>query len=464
MGQVSTADLNAENVGVWPAVPFQDLFALSRAEVEPLQRDALVRRFERLRPAVVALDKLASRQGVDRLDGVDDVVPVMFDHRVLKSYPLSLIEKRQFDRLTAWLDRLTAHDLLSVPLDGLTSLDDWVSRLDENGMILGHTSGTSGKLSFIPRSQVEWPAYRDAYRNMRWAATGLDTVTESIPTFATTYRSGHHMSIKLGMLYAPYEAAGEAGRHVLYDYAMSSDLLCLAGRLRQAEERGELDELQIDPRLLEQRAQLIEASRHRDEDMERWFFKLAEEHRGQKVWIAGVSAEMTRLAIRGLESGKRCDFAPGSVLLTGGGMKGYNAPGDWRQIIKDFFGVDRISSLYGMSECMGTAPLCPEGYYHFFPYTIPILLDADFGPLPRVGVQTGRMAIFDLLAETYWGGFITSDRATVYWEEDCPCGWKGPRLDGNIARFTELEGEDDKITCAGTAEAYDEFMDYVSGV
>ena len=88
MVQASTADLNAENVAAWAAVPFQDLFTLSRAEVEPLQRDALVRRFEQLRPAVVALDKLASRQGVDSIDSVDEVVPVMFDHRVLKSYPL----------------------------------------------------------------------------------------------------------------------------------------------------------------------------------------------------------------------------------------------------------------------------------------------------------------------------------------------------------------------------------------
>jgi hypothetical protein len=465
MAQVSATTLDPDNAGAWPAVHFQDLFALSRTEVEPWQRDALVRRFEQLRPAVAALDKLATRQGIDRIDTVDDVVPVLFDHRVLKSYPLSLIEKRQFARLTGWLDRLTTHDLLSIPLDDLTSLDDWIARLDEHGMIIGHTSGTSGKLSFIPRSQAEWPAYREAYRQMRWAATGIDTMTEVVPTFATTYRAGHHMSIKLGLLYSQCEAAGEAGRHVLYDYAMSSDLLALAGRLRQAEDRGELDKLDIDPALLEKRAQLIEANRHREEDLERWFTKLADEYRGQKVWIAGVSAEMTKLAARGLESGRRCDFSPDSALLTGGGMKGYAAPANWKEQIKDFFGVERISSLYGMSECMGTAPLCGEGYYHFFPFTIPIVLDENFVPLPRDGVQTGRMAVFDLLAETYWGGFITSDRVTMHWDEDCRCGWKGPRLGLEVARFTDIEGgEDDKITCAGTAEAYNEFMDYVSGV
>ncbi|HMK85902.1 MAG TPA: hypothetical protein VK437_08095, partial [Steroidobacteraceae bacterium] len=30
--------------------------------------------------------------------------------------------------------------------------------------------------------------------------------------------------------------------------------------------------------------------------------------------------------------------------------------------------------------------------------------------LPRTGVQQGRMVLFDLLAETYWGGFISGDK------------------------------------------------------
>jgi len=95
------------------------------------------------------------------------------------------------------------------------------------------------------------------------------------------------------------------------------------------------------------------------------------------------------------------------------------------------------------------------------PYTIPILLDRDARQLPREGAQTGRLALFDLLAETYWGGFISGDQVVMHWDEDCACGWKGPRIENNIARFAEMEGGDDKITCAGSQQAYNEFMDYV---
>ena len=78
-------------------------------------------------------------------------------------------------------------------------------------------------------------------------------------------------------------------------------------------------------------------------------------------------------------------------------------------------------------------------------------------------VQTGRLALFDLLAETYWGGFISGDRVTIHWDDDCSCGMKGPRIANDIVRFSELQGgDDDKITCSGTQQAYNSFMDYVS--
>src|SRR5262249_17426089 len=154
------------------------------------------------------------------------------------------------------------------------------------------------------------------------------------------------------------------------------------------------------------------------------------------------------------------------ILVAGGGLKGYqDAPPDWETRITEFLGVDRVNSSYGMSEIMGTAPLCDQGFFHFFPHTRPIMLDDEFVPLPRHGVQTGRIAVFDFLAETCWGGFISGDQGTIHWEDDCPCGWPNPRIDNKIVRFSELEGGDeDKITCAGTVKAYSDFMDYLSAI
>jgi hypothetical protein len=75
------------------------------------------------------------------------------------------------------------------------------------------------------------------------------------------------------------------------------------------------------------------------------------------------------------------------------------------------------------------------------------------------------MALYDFLAESYWGGYITGDRVNIYWDSSCPCGRQGPRIDKEIVRFSDLDGgQDDKISCAGTTEAYSAFMDFVSEI
>jgi hypothetical protein len=461
----STARLDPSDVAGWAAQPFETLFALSLPEVEEAQLQALAGQFERLRGEVSALGTLASKEGIERVESVEQAAPLLFDHRVYKSYPFSLIEKRQFDRLTTWLRRLTSHDLTAIPLDGVRSVDQWIERLDEHGMIIIHSTGTSGKLSFFPRSRDEWPAWANAFFESTRAASGVDRRTERLPTFYPSYRYGHTTGTKMQRMFSEVSAEGEEGRYCLYEYKRSSDLLSMAARLREAEERGELDQLDLDPELLEERAKLIEAGRHRDEDLDRWFTKLSEEFRGQKVRVTGVTADLIQLALKGRDRGMRCEFAPGSVLFAGGGMKGLrDVPDDWEAVVKDFYGIDRFSSMYAMTESMGFPPLCTAGYYHFWPYTIPIVLDPDGNVLPREGAQTGRLALFDLLAQTYWGGIITGDRITMHWDEECPCGWKGPRIEPSIARFSQLEGGDDKISCAGTEDVYSEFMDYVSRI
>jgi hypothetical protein len=451
--------------GGWAQYRFEQLLQLSRSEVEDVQLEALRLRFGQLRDGVAALERLVKKQDVTRIDSFNDALPLFFDHRVLKSYPVSLIENRDFPKLTAWLNRLTLHDLTRMDLSGLTTIDSWLDRLESYGMMIGHSTGTTGKLSFIPRSRTEWPAWLANYNESHRFSTGQDPVTDPMPVMTPSYRGGYQMGMRMMLLFGIPSAGGPEHFHTLYQTPLSADLMSLAGRLQSAEDKGELDRLALDPVLLEKRQVMIEQGRRREQDVEAWFTKLIEQFRGKRVRVSGNFGELTRIAMTGKAKGLTCEFAPGSILMSGGGMKGFkDAPADWQERIKAFFGIDRICKMYGMSECIGSVPPCTCGHYHFFPYTIPYILDRDANPLPREGVQTGRLALFDLLAETYWGGFISGDQVTMHWDEDCPCGWKGPYLEDNIARFAEMEGGDDKITCAGSAQAYNEFMDYVMNI
>ena len=453
-----------DNPGAWTYRPFEQLFALPREEREKLQLEAVRINFARLRNRVPALKKLADRQGVDHIDRIEDVLPVCFDHRVLKNYPIQILENRDFAKLTQWLDKLTVHDLTKMDLSGLTTIEGWLERLEAFGMLVTYSSGTTGKLSFVPRSYDELGPWKFSFYNVNHACTGVDAWTEKLPTLSPVYRGGYQTMLKMLSLFQVEMAGGEEHFHTLYDTHIPADLMALSGRLQAAEDKGEVMSLGLDPALLEQRGLMMEQGRTREADMERWFTKLMAEFKGRKVKIGGTFADLYRVARAGLDRGMTCQFAPGSIMVGGGGMKGYkDAPADWEDQVKQFFGVDRLANQYGFSECIGNAPLCEAGYFHFMPYTVPLLMDADGKSLPREGVQKGRLVLVDPIPTSYWGGFTSGDEVEMHWDEKCDCGWGGPRASKTIRRFAENEGGDDKITCAGSQQAYNEFMAFVAG-
>ncbi|MFT3965065.1 MAG: hypothetical protein QM690_04190 [Sphingobium sp.] len=453
-----------DNPGAWTYHRFENLYAIGREEREALQLEAVRINFARLRDRIPALRKLADRQGVERIDRIEDVLPVCFDHRVLKNYPIQIIENRDFAKLTGWLDKLTAHDLTRVDLSSLRTIEQWLARLEDHGMLVTYSSGTTGKLSFVPRSLDEFGAWRAHFFSINRAASGVDAYTTKLPTFFPGYRGGYQTMLKMMSLFNVEMAGGEEQYHTLYDGHIPADLMALSGRLQSAEDRGEVERLGLDPALIEQRDRMLAQGRTKEADMEAWFGKLIRQYKGQRVKIGGTFADLYRVARAGLDKGLTCEFAPGSILMGGGGMKGYkDAPEDWEDQVKAFFGVDRLGNQYGFSECIGNAPLCEAGYFHFPIYAVPLLMDADGKALPREGVNKGRLALVDPIPQSYWGGFISGDEVTVHWEDDCPCGWKGPRAAKSIRRFSEAEGGDDKITCAGSQQAYNEFMEFVAG-
>jgi hypothetical protein len=453
-----------DNPGAWTFRRYEDLYAIPREEREALQLEAVRINFARLRNRIPALKKLADRQGVEHIDKIEDVLPVCFDHRVLKNYPIQIIENRDFAKLTSWLDKLTAHDLTRVDLTGLTTIEEWLGRLEAYGMLVTYSSGTTGKLSFVPRSYDEFGAWRAHFFSVNRASSGVDPYTTKLETFFPGYRGGYQTMLKMMSLFNVEMAGGPEHYHTLYDTHIPADLMALSGRLQSAEDKGEVASLGLDPALLDQRRSMLEQGRRRDQDLEVWFSKLIDRFSGQRVKIGGTFSDLYRVAKAGLDKGLRCNFAPGSILQGGGGMKGYkDAPDDWEDQVKYFFGVEKLGNQYGFSECIGNAPLCDAGFFHFPPYTVPLLMDADGKALPREGVNKGRLALVDPIPVSYWGGFVSGDEVTMHWEDDCPCGWRGPRAAKTIRRFAESEGGDDKITCAGSQAAYNEFMEFVAG-
>jgi hypothetical protein len=70
----------------------------------------------------------------------------------------------------------------------------------------------------------------------------------------------------------------------------------------------------------------------------------------------------------------------------------------------------------------------------------------------REGCVSGRMALFDVSIDGRWGGIISGDRVVIDYD-DSATGRSGPAV-LEIERYSELEGGDDKLTCAGTIDSF----------
>jgi hypothetical protein len=446
---------------------YNEGFTLTNAARESAQLAALQLRFNSLKPRLTALAKVAEEQGVTRIDAIEDVVPLLFPHTVYKSYPLSFLEQGRFDRLTKWLGSLTTTDLTKVDLSGVDTIDGWIQALEKGSDLAPiHTFGTSGKLSIIPRTKehlrVTVTVNARCIRDFNGADSGPDLLVNHMPLIAPSYRHGAS-SIARGMkLMADLYGKGEA--LFLYpDAYFSADVASLAGRLRAAEARGEAGQLQLPPSLIARRAEFAAREAQRGQDMDNFFNQASERFAGRDVFLFAVWPILFEWAEEGLKRGIKGVFGPNSVLTSGGGSKGKVLPPDYKERIFEFLGFERHMEFFGMSELMANAPRCAHNRFHFPPVVIPFVLDPETGEsLPRTGRQTGRLALMDLLPDSYWGGFVSGDRVTMGgFDEPCACGRTGLYIDADIQRFSDLKNGDDKINCAGAPEAHDRAVEFL---
>src|SRR5271167_3568186 len=133
---------------------YTQMHTIPRAQLEEMHRQALGIRFRQHYDSIEMLRKVADRLGITAVNEFNDVVPLMFSHTAFKSYPPSLIDKKRFDLMTKWLDKLTSYDLSAIDTTDCTGIDDWIDRLDEQTPLEVITSsGTTGTISILPKDK-----------------------------------------------------------------------------------------------------------------------------------------------------------------------------------------------------------------------------------------------------------------------------------------------------------------------
>jgi hypothetical protein len=449
-----------------------EMHSIPNETLQAIHAQALCNHFKTMVERVPVLARLAEEQNIHEVREIEQAGPLLLAHSVYKSYPLSVLENARFDQLTRWLDKLTAHDLSALDASGCGSIDEWIDFLDANTEIrVKHSSGTTGKLSFVPRSLSEMDTVAKGF--MRYFEGFGDepdaqlTDFETLPIIHAGYRRGATGQARLLDAVTRYFHGGDDSWVTTSNPGrLSADVLSIGGRIQGAEQRGELGKLKLAPTLLARRDAFMKEQAQSADHTRAFFHDVATRLRGRRVVISGTLPQLVDLAEEGRKQGVMAAFARDSLVHIAGGSKGRALPDDYRESIVNFIGIDAYPRLgYGMTEMVNaTHRACPRGSYHFRPNVVPFVVDPGTGEQrPRRGTQTGRFGFVDLAVKTHWGGFLTGDEVTLtFGDNPCGCGRTGVHVHPAIHRYSEKEGGDDKITCAGAPDAHNRALDFIT--
>jgi hypothetical protein len=446
------------------------IHSLEREHFEAVQLAAMRLRFEERMEQVQMLKKLADGQGITQIGSFDDLAPLLMPHDMYKSYPISLLAKQRFDQLNKWLSKLTRHNPEDVDVSACDSIDSWLTKLrDESPLDVGASSGSSGTMSFYPKSKRDYFLSMWGMRVQLAQKFGQDPrpgdITDKIHAIIPLYKDGHASMGAFGKYSCQAFGLGDEDFwHYCFDFKLSSDLMWLAARLRAAAARGDAGKVDVPDSLLARRGEWEESQKNMGDQQLQFVNRMIRELNGKRVFVMSTSNLLYAAAKRGLEEGLSGVFAPDSVFMGGGGAKGVPLPDDLEEVVCTFFNTERMISSYGMTEMNSFSVQCDHDRYHILPWVTPYLLDLETGqPLPRQGKQTGRASFFDMTADSCWGGLVTGDVVTIDWDLHCPCGRTSYAMEKDINRVTEIKGGDDKITCAATPGAQAEAMEFLTG-
>ena len=102
-----------------------------------------------------------------------DLVPLLFAHSAYKSYSESWLTEGRWDRMAKWLRTVSTPSLDGLDLDGVTDLNEFVTRLGTVECYVTCSSGTTGKPAMIPCSATDLDiASQTNVRGLSWA-TGI---------------------------------------------------------------------------------------------------------------------------------------------------------------------------------------------------------------------------------------------------------------------------------------------------
>lgn len=433
----------------------EDPFRNAPANLLELQLQAANELLARRRQQIRVLDQRATDRGVTEIRSLEDIVPLLFSDATYKSYPDSFMDQKRWDRMTQWMQTLTADKITGLDFSNIVDIDDWLRELAKHGHYVMSSSGTSGKNSFLVQSQadtdVAGPLMLQA---ARWSSAALrEAKPHSYAVFVLGPSVGAYSGSARSKIFA--EAIGRPGDiHFISDVPQRAQDSTDLARINRAIANGTAKPSEI------QEFQEKSAARRTQiqSDLSKFLDKMMM-RRNEPIAILGLSTTLYQM----MEMAKARGFAdgrlhPDSHVSISGGKKGVAVPADFNEQLVEYFGLTErnYSNPYGMAELSGACPtLAGRTGWAVPPWIVPLVLQGTsetlLNPASNKGIAEGRLAYLDLLVDGRWGGLVSGDKVTMEFSAT-EQNIRVPVI-RKLDRFKDLPG-DDKETCAGTVDAY----------
>lgn len=380
------------------------------------RRAALLHNHAHYVERIPAYRELASQRDLDRGATIADITSeLMFTTSLFKSYDRRWLETGDYDRLTAWLDRVYAGAAV-VDLDRVSTVEEWRRALAARSVFVTCSSGTSGKLSFVPRDR----ATLEALGRNGWS------YAHSVPAMTVVER-GDFDCLVVGP-----RATGTGVQ------AASLGVSRAASRSHFVLDRNAGSDHPTWPR----DASYAAASE----------FLASSTSAGRPVVVFGTPPELYRACAWLVDEGRTLQLPDGSIAITGGGWKSATTAVDDERLsehIERALGIatDHVIDTYSTAESSFFCLRCRAGRYHVPPFVEVVRLDDALTPVPGAD-GFGIIGFLDPFAFSYPGFLITGDVGFTTFGP-CPCGLSGWAIEGRIERGEEF-GEKG---CAGVTEA-----------
>ena len=404
------------------------------ARVEAVRHRAILLNHKRYVERIPVYRHLAKERGLLEVADLDTLVnELMFPSDLFKSYEPRWLDSNDYASMTDWLGSIFFR-IPRISLDGVDNITSWRARLRTDSIYVTHSSGTSGRFSFVPRDRFTWAAL---VSNGRYSS---QTVWDRSPEHHTDYDClilGPRGS-GMGIQASATGLAGFAARsHFLFDVEMTADVL------------RALQDSSPDNESNRTAQRFLEATIHeRDHSYAQAFqFLRRARDEGRRVLIFGPPFHVDEACSRILAEEGPIRLEHDSIVITGGGWKGPKkiAHEELLNRIEKALGVptSHVIDTYSTSECNCVFMNCSQGRYHVPPIIELVALDDYLERIP--GNDTfGTIGFLDPFAVSYPGFVITGDEGHLV-QDRCACGLTGWSIAGEIRRKPGLEAKG----CAG---------------